>query len=99
MANEKDNNPDIKELEDRLIQPERTGFEAPSEGTPCCVCGRPVRGRRRNGYCSDRCRVRNWRDRRDTHVDRLTHRLDEAVSTLAQIVSELKATIHTGRRS
>ncbi len=33
-----------------------------SGGRSCKRCGEPVRGRRRNGYCSDRCRRRDERE-------------------------------------
>ena len=34
-----------------------------SEGQSCRRCGRPVEGRRRNGFCSDRCRMADRRER------------------------------------
>jgi endogenous inhibitor of DNA gyrase (YacG/DUF329 family) len=29
----------------------------------CKICGSPVRGRRKNGFCSDRCRMTDRRSR------------------------------------
>lgn len=55
-----------------------------SEGPFCIECGRPVEGRRRNGFCSDACRmsVRRRRER---------ERLDYLLSTLQAVTTELTA--------
>jgi predicted nucleic acid-binding Zn ribbon protein len=34
-----------------------------SEGQSCRYCGGPIAGRRRNGYCSDRCRMKDRRQK------------------------------------
>lgn len=39
--------------------------------TGCLVCGQTVPGRRRNGYCSDRCRLRHQKVRQAELVRRL----------------------------
>ena len=37
----------------------------------CLACGAPVPGRRRNGYCSDRCRLQHQAQRRAETLARL----------------------------
>ncbi len=44
-------------LEPQALENRTTAYEDRS----CKRCGEPVRGRRRNGYCSDRCRRRDER--------------------------------------
>lgn len=34
-----------------------TGSEGQRGSAPCSSCDQPIRGRRRNGFCSDRCRM------------------------------------------
>ena len=47
---------------DVLLQTRTTGSEShPGEGA-CRRCGGPIRGRRRNGYRSDRCRMQDYRE-------------------------------------
>jgi hypothetical protein len=50
----------------------------------CRRCGRSVTGRRRNGYCSDKCRMRDNREKHRRERDAL---LDE----LAAKVQKLRA--------
>ena len=59
-----------------------TGSESPS----CRHCGGPIRGRRRNGYCSDRCRMR---DRRATRPEKLM----ELLMSVEAAVAELRAAL------
>lgn len=51
---------------------------------PCRRCGEEIRGRRRNGYCSDKCRMAANRER-----DAVRRRL--LVSRLREVVSEVEA--------
>jgi predicted nucleic acid-binding Zn ribbon protein len=60
-----------------------------SEGHSCSECGRPIRGRRRNGYCSDRCRMRVSRRANRTRILALLTTLSETVASLEQ---EMEAT-------
>jgi hypothetical protein len=55
-----------------------------SEGQPCTRCDRPVRGRRRNGFCSDRCRMAKRREA-------LEAKRAEAVRSLRRAVEDLEA--------
>lgn len=52
----------------------------------CRHCGQPVQGRRTNGYCSDRCRMR---DRRDEHRRKRLELLD----TISAAVEELRGAL------
>lgn len=52
-------------------------------GTPSCrQCGRPVGGRRRNGFCSDRCRMQQRRLERAERRHELFARIEEALGEL-----------------
>ena len=62
------------------------------EGHPgeesCLRCGRTVHGRRRNGYCSDRCRMAVRRAAEANRKRRLLKNLKEAVAAMeAELVS------------
>ncbi len=53
-----------------------------SDGRFCQECGAVVTGRRRNGFCSDRCRVRARRQERDSRIDALLTTVEACLSTL-----------------
>ena len=53
-----------------------------SETQTCRVCEAIVTGRRRNGFCSDRCRVRARRQERDTRIDALLTTAEACLSAL-----------------
>jgi hypothetical protein len=55
-----------------------------SDGRSCQRCGAEIRGRRWNGFCSDRCRMATKRER-----DACRRRL--LVSRLREVVSEVEA--------
>lgn len=59
-----------------------TGFDAPSAGRSCRRCGHEIRGRRKNGYCSDRCRMRDNRERDAERRRGLVAQLREAVAAV-----------------
>ena len=64
--------------------PER-GSEArtsASSAASCHWCGGAISGRRRNGFCSDRCRMRARRAERAVRVEGLLADIDEAVAAL-----------------
>ena len=48
----------------------------------CRWCRGAIRGRRRNGFCSDRCRMRARRAERAARVEALLADIDHAVTTL-----------------
>ena len=53
-----------------------------SDGRFCQECGAVVTGRRRNGFCSDRCRVQARRQERDARIDTLLTTAEACLSTL-----------------
>ena len=53
-----------------------------SSGPSCRVCGGTICGRRRNGVCSDRCRMRAQRAERAARVEALLAEIDQAVAAL-----------------
>ncbi len=48
----------------------------------CRWCGDAIGGRRRNGFCSDRCRMRAGRAARASRVEAHLADIDHAVATL-----------------
>lgn len=57
-----------------------------SEGQSCLQCGSPIGGRRRNGYCSDRCRMRTRRQSERAAVVAILEQLDLCVDELRRIL-------------
>src|SRR5437016_4337873 len=53
----------------------------PDEGS-CRRCGGSIKGRRRNGYCSDRCRMQDYRD---AERETLTQLFDDIQSLVAEL--------------
>jgi predicted nucleic acid-binding Zn ribbon protein len=63
-----------------------------SEGQSCRRCGGPINGRRRNGYCSDRCRMRNRREQNRARLAALLQRLEDDLRALRdELVEEVEA--------
>jgi hypothetical protein len=59
-------------------------------GTPeraCHRCDGPIKGRRTNGYCSDKCRLRDRRSREARRRSTLLNRLREVVNELEHELS------------
>ncbi len=52
-----------------------------SGGRSCWVCGRPITGRRRNGCCSDRCRLRAGRAAKRKRLELALANLERKVET------------------
>ena len=48
----------------------------------CRRCGRPIEGRRRNGSCSDSCRMAERREREQRRKIELLNRIADAVEEL-----------------
>lgn len=61
---------------------ERRPVSGNSGESRCHRCGGPVGGRRRNGYCSDKCRMRDRRARRYNHINELLSTIEAAVAAL-----------------
>ena len=69
----------------------QTGRTTGREGPSCRRCGDAIRGRRRNGCCSDRCRMRDRRGEGRARVDELLQRLDADVQALRdELVGEVE---------
>ena len=63
-----------------------------SDGQSCRRCGEPIRGRRRNGYCSDRCRMRDRRERERMRVGDLMRQLANNLDALRdELVGQAEA--------
>jgi predicted nucleic acid-binding Zn ribbon protein len=53
-----------------------------SHGRFCSLCGGPIKGRRRNGFCSDRCRLRTTRKGERARIRELFTEIEAAVAEL-----------------
>ena len=84
MKKDNQNDPDIHLPGDRLPEPERRLPDTHPER--CRRCGEPTHGRRRNGYCSDACRMAA---RREKERESLRALLDLAEKALAEIRREV----------
>lgn len=52
----------------------------------CRQCGRPVRGRRRNGFCGDKCRMQRRRMERADRCRELLATLEEGLHQLRRML-------------
>jgi hypothetical protein len=82
----KSGRPEAHPLTEGGPKPERQAFGDHPEQLPCCRCGRPVEGRRRNGYCSDRCRMRDRRDGARRGLETLFEQAERALAELRRRV-------------
>ncbi len=74
-------------IEDVATMPPSRQLDGESRTTAFCrQCGRAVTGRRRNGYCSDRCRMRR---RRIESAERSRELLTTVEGALHQLRREL----------
>ncbi len=63
-----------------------------SEGHSCRQCGGRIQGRRRNGFCSDRCRMSARRTDRAVRLHTLVADVERAVATLkAELAGKKRA--------
>ena len=66
-----------------------------SEGRSCRVCGQPITGRRRNGFCSDRCRLRAGRAAKRKRLERALANIERQVETfggeMRSLIDSLRA--------
>jgi hypothetical protein len=53
-----------------------------SEGRSCFRCGGPIKGRRTNGFCSTRCRMRVRREQEALRRQELVSRLKDVVAAV-----------------
>ncbi len=71
--------PDGQAQDNRGPEPRTTA----SDGRCCQSCGRPLTGRKER-FCSDRCRMRDRREREQARVDELLRRLKDDVDALRE---------------
>jgi len=81
MANENQIEPEVRSAHEDLPGLERRALQRHPAGL-CRRCGEPVKGLRRNGYCSDRCRMRDRREREQARIDELLQRLEDDLNAL-----------------
>lgn len=92
---------DVRGLQEQRRSASRPGESPPSDstaptrtsgsiGTSCRVCGAPITGRRRNGFCSDRCRLRSDRAAKRA---RLGKELTEMERKVEMFAVELRSAI------
>jgi hypothetical protein len=60
----------------------RTTRTSASERPSCHECGRLIPGRRRNGFCSDRCRMKARRACRKVRLHDLVEDMEQALAAL-----------------
>lgn len=81
MNNENQNRPEAHPLEIEVLETRTTAQRGHPE-RQCRRCGEPVQGRRRNGYCSDACRMRDQRENRAAHLASLLRTIEKSVAAL-----------------
>ena len=74
-------------LDEEPLETRTTASKDQPEHPPCRRCGRPIEGRRRNGYCSDRCRMQDHRQRQ---AERVNDYLDTIERTVVALRTELE---------
>ena len=57
----------------------RTARTSALEAQPCRLCGKEIQPRRRNGFCSDRCRMRFRRGEERKRLEKLFENVDAAL--------------------
>ena len=82
MTSENSNKREGHPIRDPALETRTTAPDGHSGVDPCRRCGEPVRGRRRNGWCSDRCRMRDYRERRAARVNDLITTVEQSVAAL-----------------
>ncbi len=68
----------LEREDDRVAEGQTSAFS----GCSCRQCGGPISGRRRNGFCSDCCRLRHRRAARRNRIDALLTTLQVTVTLL-----------------
>lgn len=74
--------PEIQVTEDRGLESRTTG----AAGQSCRRCGAPIKGRRRNGFCSDKCRMK---DRRERNAQRRRQTVEQMKQFFTELEREL----------
>ena len=60
----------------------QTARTSGSHARSCRWCGAEIKGRRRNGFCSDRCRMRDTRAKRDQRLGMALKNAEKAFDVL-----------------
>jgi hypothetical protein len=85
-GNETDERVDVHPAEERALRSRRPASNGHADHPRCRRCGGPVRGRRRNGFCSNRCRLAERREARRRNQL-------ELLATINTAVEQLRATV------
>lgn len=71
---------------DTPVSPDDATARTTGSERHCRGCSGPVRGRRRNGYCSDRCRMRAFRAQRRGQLEQLVANCERAFVALREAI-------------
>jgi len=78
--------PDLQPPEGRGPESRRRVLIGHPDDGRCRRCDQPIRGRRRNGYCSDRCRLADTRERQRREQLELLNAIEAAVQQLRESI-------------
>ena len=84
MQGDNQTQPDPQPVEITGLETCTTGPEGHPRRTHCQRCGKPIRGRKRNGYCGNACRMKDRRARQATRLKDLISTIDQALSALRE---------------
>ena len=87
MNEERPTQADTHQVEDPTVESRTSAAESHSES--CRRCGQPVKGRRRNGYCSDRCRMAVARDQQRQRLHRYLLDIHQHLLALQEVAAAL----------
>ncbi len=73
---------EFEDVETAATQTRTTGSDRHLGSCPCRQCGGQINGRRRNRFCSDRCRMDARRERETKRRPELMRELHQAVQAL-----------------
>jgi predicted nucleic acid-binding Zn ribbon protein len=84
---------DVHPVEERGSESRRPTFNGHPDDRHCRRCRQPIRGRRRNGYCSNRCRLADRREARRRKQLELLATINTAVATIDAAVEKLREAV------
>jgi predicted nucleic acid-binding Zn ribbon protein len=76
--------PQILSDKEMGLETRTSASQGGSTQSHCLRCGRPIQGRRRNGFCSDRCRMEARRESQQRRRIELLDAIDTALKELRQ---------------
>lgn len=88
--NQLDKGPQGSTVGDHAPQPERQAGKGNPTAGACRRCGGAIRGRRRNGYCSDTCRMRDLRQAGRERLADGQRRRQELLDRIIKAVEDLQ---------